>query len=83
MFDPTYSELRSMLDGCDEADEFGKQEAIYWFASDHHGGQWSNLYAVLCASQFTPSPIAGGIGHDTMAGVLYNHLVALAGWSEV
>jgi hypothetical protein len=86
MFDPTYNELRDALDRTDagnEADEFDKAEAIYWFAHDYHGGQWSNLYAVLSNSEFTPAPIASGLEPDTMAGALYDHLVTQSGWSEV
>jgi hypothetical protein len=54
MNDPTIEEMRSFL--CD-AEEFDREQAIYWFASDYHGGQWSNLYAALCESQYQPSPI--------------------------
>ena len=36
------------------------EEAAYWFASWNHGGQWSNLYRALCASQFRPPRLASG-----------------------
>jgi hypothetical protein len=52
--DPTIEEMRRALS---EADEWEREAAIYWFASDYHGGQWSNLYAALCASQYQPSMI--------------------------
>jgi hypothetical protein len=29
-------------------------EAIHCFASLNHSGQWSELYAVLCQSEFSP-----------------------------
>lgn len=38
-----------------EANEFDMEEAIYWFAHDYHGGQWSNLYSVLSTSDYNPS----------------------------
>jgi hypothetical protein len=64
MLDPTRTEMLEYLDsitGLDpETREFDREEALYWFASDYHGGQWSNLYAALCASPFKPGPIAKG-----------------------
>jgi hypothetical protein len=83
MFDPTYCELRDELDRCEDCDEFEKAEAIYWFAHDYHGGQSSNLYEVLCQSEFRPGIRQSGIDPQSIAGYLYNHLVALRGWSEV
>ena len=44
-----------------EADEFDIEEAIYWFASDYHGGQWTNLYSVLCNSQFNPGILSSSV----------------------
>jgi hypothetical protein len=38
--------------------EFGREEAIYWFANDYHGGQGSGLYRALCASAYRPGPLA-------------------------
>ena len=66
MNDPTRDELLSFLqahaDSIDaEACAFDVEEAAYWLASDFHGGQWSNLYAALCASPFSPGPIATGL----------------------
>ncbi len=43
-----------------EYDELDREEAIYWFANDWHGGQSSNLYSALSTSEFHPSPIAQG-----------------------
>jgi hypothetical protein len=36
------------------ADEFDIEAAIYWFATDWHGGQWSNLYSALSTSPYKP-----------------------------
>jgi hypothetical protein len=61
MQDPTREEMLKFLTGSllrSEASEFDVEEAIWWFASDFHGGQSSNLYAALCASPFKPGPIA-------------------------
>ena len=56
MKDPTRDEMLAYLKGNApaEEDEFEIEEAIYWFASHYHGGQASNLYAALCASQYRP-----------------------------
>lgn len=32
--------------------------AMYWYATDYHSGQWSNLYAASCASYYNPGPYA-------------------------
>ena len=61
MKDPTHAEMYAFLtsQACGEDDlRFDFEEAIYWFASDYHSGQWSNLYAVLCASEYTPSQLS-------------------------
>lgn len=61
--DPTREEMLAHLASLPfarEFEEFDREEALYWFASDWHGGQWSNLYAALCASPFHPSPLARG-----------------------
>jgi hypothetical protein len=58
MTDPTIEELRAMLiERCPDADEFDREQAIYWFSADFHGGQWSELYAALCASPYRPGAI--------------------------
>jgi hypothetical protein len=59
--DPTLEEMREFLDEVMpeyEACEFDREEAIYWFACEYHAGQWSNMYAALSASQYTPGPVA-------------------------
>jgi hypothetical protein len=65
MRDPTIEEMRSFLSASPlarwtEVDEFDIEEAIYWFACFWHGGQWSNLYAALSTSPFSPGPLANG-----------------------
>jgi hypothetical protein len=39
-----------------EADDFDIEAAIYWLASDYHGGQTSDLYSILSTSEFKPGP---------------------------
>lgn len=64
MLDPTREELIAYLhanysqcgDDYEDGGEFDVEEAAYWLAAHHHGGQWSNLYAALCASPYTPGP---------------------------
>jgi hypothetical protein len=76
--DPTRTEmleyLTSITDLDPETDEFDREEALYWFASDYHAGQWSNLYAALGASLFHPGPMASG-SQSYASGHLYNELV--------
>ncbi len=54
--------------------EFDVQEAIHWFASHYHAGQWSNLYSALSTSQFHPGPLANGPEPETTAELLYAEL---------
>ena len=37
-----------------EDDDLSPHGALYWYASDHHGGQSCPLYALLSESQYTP-----------------------------
>lgn len=67
MLDPTYDEMKDYLEGNEAMDEYDAlvreydiEEAIYWYASDHHGGQGSNLYAAVCRSPFKPGSLARG-----------------------
>jgi hypothetical protein len=66
--DPTIEEMRQALtDNVPEADEFDREQAIYWFANDYHSGQWSELYSALCASPYKPGAIErgpDGLGED-------------------
>lgn len=63
--DPTAQEMRDYLNSnYPECDEFEVEEAIYWFASNYHSGQWSNLYSALSTSEFRPSILANGPQQD-------------------
>lgn len=57
--DPTLAEMQELLDegGFEESDI---AEAIYWFASDWHSGQMSNLYSALLHCGHRPGPLATG-----------------------
>lgn len=75
MEDPTREEIDAVIDAmpfASEFDQFDKEEAIYWYAAEWHGGQGSNLYAVLSASEFRPSRMAKG-PTDT-AQIIYDEL---------
>ena len=43
-------------------DRFDRLDALYWYCADHHRGQYSAEYRVLCAvgTIFRPSPMAHG-----------------------
>jgi hypothetical protein len=59
-----------------DGDEFSREAAIYWYASDHHTGQWSPLYAVLSQSEFRPGPSHRSIeDEDEEAVMMYDALV--------
>lgn len=78
MTDPTREEMLAYLTsqyGYD-VDEFDLEEAVYWFATNWHGGQWSNLYAALCASAYRPGPLCHGPEPASMAADLYEALEA-------
>ena len=72
--DPTKQEMINFLvkiaDGEDST--FDIEEAIYWFASDYHSGQWSNLYSALSTSPYSPGPCCTGPEDE----FLYAELVA-------
>ena len=76
--DPTREEMLTYLyaQGCDiDVDEFDIEEAIYWFASDYHSGQASNLYSALSASPLKPGASSCGPEQDSTAADFYNLLV--------
>lgn len=76
MSDPTYQEMLDFL-GVQfgtEFDESDKAEAIYWFANDYHGGQFSSLYEALCLTQFHPGPCSSGPEEDSSAAMMYEAL---------
>ena len=81
--DPTAEEMRAEIRSaftglCEfgEGLDFDTEAAIYWFANDWHGGQWSNLYSVLSMSPFHPGPTQNGPEEystaEAMLGVLVN-----------
>lgn len=43
-----------------DASDWNREEAIYWFASWYHKGQWCGLYKTLSTSPFNPGPMAQG-----------------------
>jgi len=58
-----------------EADEFDIEEAIYWFATDYHGGQSSNLYSALSTSEYRPGRMSSGPEEGSMGEMIYSDLV--------
>jgi hypothetical protein len=65
MSDPTLEEMREFIDSlpfAEERSEFDREEAIYWYANDWHGGQDSNLYSALSRSEFSPGAASRGPG---------------------
>ena len=53
--------------------------AIYWFASDYHGGQDTELYSILSTSPYSPSYLCEGIDDDddALAVDMYEDLVCV------
>ncbi len=79
--DPDKEEMLQTLraSGCQNEDGFADdcEVAIYWFAHDYHGGQWSNLYSALSTSPYTPGRCRCSIdGEGSLAEDLYAHLVS-------
>lgn len=78
MIDPTKAEMLAALEtafkGC-EFDEFDTEGAIYWFAADYHGGQWSNLYSALSTSPYRPGACESGPEDGSTAADMFEHLV--------
>ena len=57
---------------------FDMEAAIYWFASDWHNGQASELYSVLSTSQYHPSPLHRGASDEgELCAMMYESLVLL------
>ncbi len=80
--DPTRNEMLTFLCGFYpyEAEQFDREEAIYWFANDYHGGQSSNLYSALSTSPYKPGPVCNGPEPDSMSEMLYEELAAEYGF---
>lgn len=73
--DPTREEMLAELASmpfAEEFDEFDREEAIYWFANDWHGGQSSNLYSALSTSPYRPGPLERG--ESARDGICYQRL---------
>lgn len=80
MGDPTRDEMvaelkREFLESDDDGGHlFNREQAIYWFASDWHHGEASNLYSALSASDYRPGPSENGCEGYEEAAVMYAHL---------
>lgn len=59
----------------DECWKFDIEAAMYWFCSNWHGGQWSNLYSALSTSPYRPGPLCRGPEPYTAQVDMYHHLV--------
>lgn len=87
--DPTKQQMLTLLDnefgGFEGMDKFSAEEAIYWYAYNHHGGQNSNLYSALSVSEYKPSPLISNIEDtdDEMSVAMYNTLVDEFGGEEI
>jgi hypothetical protein len=58
-----------------EGFRFDLESAIYWFAAHWHGGQWSNLYAVLSMSEYRPGYSTRGPEPGTSEEYYYQYLI--------
>jgi hypothetical protein len=76
MKDPTRDEMLALLaTECEYADQYDRESAVFWFASDWHGGQGSNLYQALCNAPYRPGLIEDECPDDA-AGECYEVLAA-------
>lgn len=48
--------------------------AIYWYANDYHGGQFSNLYSTLSTSPYNPGPYSTKESEGGMVAEMYADL---------
>ena len=58
-----YKAFAAALDG---DDDFTAHAALYWFASDYHGGQDCPLYAILSLSDYCPGALERECPEDAM-----------------
>lgn len=75
--DPTREEMEACLAShpfASEHDPFEREEAMYWFASNWHGGQGSNLYMALSSSGYKPGLFSRHVDRESVAGMLYEEL---------
>ena len=63
------------------ADEFDREEALYWWSADHHEGQWSEAYSILSTSEFRPSRLSNG-PDSSDAILIYEGLCVASGCSH-
>lgn len=75
--DPTYSQMHRFLFEQYRGAEFNedRDEAIFWFAMHHHGGQSTNLYRAILETPFDPGP-AARLDADSVAGDMYRLLMS-------
>ena len=45
--------------------------ALFWYANDYHGGQFSDLYSVASTIDYSPSPETAGPEEDSEAAYYY------------
>ncbi len=47
---------------------FDLHQALYWFCSDNHEGQWDVLYSILSQSPYSPAPseTSADVDHDLL-----------------
>ena len=71
--DKMMAHLKDMFPG---ANEDSMEVAIYWFAYNHHEGQFSDLYSTLSTSDYKPSRLTMNIDDedDEMAKEMYQEL---------
>jgi hypothetical protein len=85
LLDPSANEMREYLKlpkfKIYEFTEFDIEGAIYWYASNYHSGQDSELYSALSTSDYTPGCTESGPNDDTM-GMAYEELEANFGKEE-
>jgi len=85
--DPSYNEMHTFLKPKAkkyEADEMDVEAAIYWYSSDYHSGQKSNLYSALSKSDYKPGRMSKGISSEGFAAIeLYNELCSKFGGTVV
>lgn len=59
----------------DETIESDGEVAIYYFASDYHDGQSSDLYKILSQSEYKPGPLSTLRNEGEIAEMMYMDLV--------
>jgi len=69
-------EFQGLMDVNSNDFEFDSEAAIYWFSSDYHKGQSSDLYSILSTSQYNPSRMSQNINSEPeTTQMLYQALV--------